>query len=105
MKLNYFKKSILGIISAASISLAIICVFNIPLQEITVFSVQLLLLSLTITLIRLISQAIRFYILLKLFSDTDFKFSQSILMRSSSEFLLSQHYLSLQMKRLERLCL
>jgi len=86
MKLSYFKKSILGIISAVSISLVIIYISNIPLQEITAFSIQLLLLSLTITLTRLISQATRFYILLKLFSNTDFKFSQSILIRSSSEF-------------------
>jgi hypothetical protein len=86
MKLNYIKKSILGIISTLSISLIIIYVFNIPLHEITAFTLQLLLLSLIISLIRLISQAVRFYILLRLFSNADFKFSESILMRGSSEF-------------------
>jgi hypothetical protein len=105
MKLNYIKKSILGIISAFSISLIIIYIFNIPLHEITAFTIQLLLLSLTISLIRLISQAARFYILVRLFSCIDFKFSESILMRGSSEFLLLRRYLSLQMKRQEYLFL
>ncbi len=86
MNLNYFKKSLLGIISVIIITSVIIYIFNIPLNEIIQFTPQVLLLFLILSIIRLLSQGIRFHILLKLFSNSGLTFQESVIIRGSSEF-------------------
>ncbi len=86
MKLNHFKKSLVGVISVIIITLVIICIFNIPFSEILQFTPQLLFLFIAMSIIRLLSQGIRFHILLKLFSNSGFTFSESVIIRGSSEF-------------------
>lgn len=86
MKLDHLKRSLLGIISVIIISLVIICIFNIPLSEIIQFTPQLLFLFIAMSMIRLLSQGIRFHILLKIFNNPGFTFSESVIIRGSSEF-------------------